>query len=74
MWLQSGGDYNSIMPAGAYWIGRFLQLSGLLTTLYALPVGLFATESKRMEYELGLLALGVVLFGLGWIIQSRSRV
>jgi hypothetical protein len=61
------------MSATAYWVGRFLQLSGLITTLYALPVGLFAEESKRMGYELGLLALGVLAFGLGRWIENRGR-
>ncbi len=59
--------------AATYWLARFLQLSGLITTLYAIPVGLLAEEPRRMEYELGLLALGVLIFGLGRWIQNRGR-
>ena len=61
------------MHAATYWLARFLQLSGLITTLYALPVGLFAEESRRMGYELGLLALGALMFVLGRWIQNRGQ-
>ncbi len=66
-------DYNAAVHSTTHWLARFLQLSGLITTLYALPVGLFAEESRRMEYELGLLALGVLIFGLGRWIQNRDQ-
>lgn len=61
------------MSRSLYWFGRTLQLSGLVTTLYALPAGFFAEESKRMTYELGLLALGAAVFGLGRLVEAWGR-
>jgi hypothetical protein len=62
------------MSSPAFWIGRTLQLSGLVTALYALPAGLWAEEPMRMTWELGLLALGSAIFALGRFIEgSRSR-
>jgi hypothetical protein len=61
------------MSAPAFWIGRSLQLSGLVTALYALPAGWFAEESMRMTWELGLLALGSGIFAIGRLIEGSSR-
>jgi hypothetical protein len=60
------------MSAPARWIGKALQLSGLITALYALPAGLFAEESTRMTWELGLLAAGAAVFALGRLIEASG--
>lgn len=61
------------MSASLVWLGRALQVSGLVTALYALPAGLFAEESRRMTLELGLLATGVAVFGLGRLLEGWAR-
>lgn len=60
------------MSAPVFWIGRTLQLSGLITALYALPAGLLAEESMRMTWELGLLALGSAVFAVGRLIEGSG--
>ena len=54
-----------------YRLGRFLQLLGLLIA----PVGLAGNLAKRelvsTGIELGILAAGLGVFALGWLIQRR---
>jgi hypothetical protein len=56
-----------------YRLGRFLQLLGLLIA----PVGLagnLADQTRVSEgKELGILAAGLVVFGIGWLIQRGAR-
>ncbi len=61
------------MSAPVYWLGKTLQLSGLVTTLYALPVGLFSEQSQRMNRELGLLLLGAAVFAVGRLVEGWGR-
>lgn len=61
------------MSAPARWLARFLQISGLVTALYALPAGFLAEEPKRMTYELGLLSVGAAVFWIGRLIEGRTR-
>ena len=61
------------MSAPVYWLGKTLQLSGLVTTLYALPVGLFSEPSQRMNRELGLLFLGAAVFAVGRLVEGWGR-
>jgi len=56
-----------------FWIARTLQLSGLVTTLYAIPAGFLAEEPMRMTYELCLLALGAAVFILGRALEGLAR-
>lgn len=61
------------MSAPLYWLGKTLQLSGLVAALVALPAGFMAEESQRMTHELGLLALGVAVFALGRLVEGWAR-
>jgi hypothetical protein len=63
----------TLMSAPLFWVARTLQLSGLVTTLWALPAGFLAEESKRMTYELGLLVLGAAVFCLGRWMEGSTR-
>lgn len=49
-------------------LAKFLQLSGLATTAGALMAGL--TEPTLWN-ELMLLAIGVLVFGSGWLIEHK---
>ncbi len=56
-----------------YRLGRFLQLMGLLIA----PVGLAGNLANRDQVgtgiELGILAGGIGVFVLGWLLQRGSR-
>jgi hypothetical protein len=55
-----------------YSLGRVLQLMGLLV----LPVGVAGNVARPdavdLKQSLGIAALGIALFSLGWFIQSKA--
>jgi hypothetical protein len=56
-----------------YRLGRFLQLLGLLIA----PVGLAGNLARPNQVsegrELAILAGGILLFGIGWLIQRSAK-
>ena len=52
-----------------FYLGKLLQLSGLVTLAWALMLGLWAGNQYA---ELLLLGLGAVVFGLGSLALKRS--
>ena len=56
-----------------YRLGRFLQLLGLLIA----PVGMAGNLADRQQVSegmvLGILAAGIVVFGIGWLIQRGAK-
>jgi len=53
-------------------IGRFLQLLGLLIAPVGLAGSIARPELISQGRELGILALGVLVFGLGWSLQRSA--
>lgn len=53
-----------------FYLGKLLQLSGLVTLVWALILGLWGQD---MYGELLLLALGAAVFGLGTLAVRRGR-
>ena len=52
-----------------FYLGKILQLSGMVTLVWALVLGV---QGRDMYGELVLLALGAVVFGLGSLALRRS--
>jgi hypothetical protein len=53
-----------------FYVAKLLQLVGFAHVGYALFVGL--TEANAMSAELRLLMLGVVIFWVGRVVESRA--
>jgi len=56
-----------------YRFGRFLQLLGLLIAPVGLAGNLARRETVSTGIELGILAGGIAVFVLGWLIQRGAR-
>ncbi len=56
-----------------YRLGRFLQLLGLLIAPVGIAGNLARQDQVSTGIELGILAAGVVVFAIGWLIQRGSR-
>ena len=52
-----------------FYVGKILQLSGMVTLVWALILGV---QGRDMYGELALLALGAVVFGLGSLVLRRT--
>ena len=54
-------------------IGRFLQVAGMLI----LPVGMVGNivrpEHITVQHSLTIAGVGLVVFGLGWVLQQLGR-
>lgn len=59
-----------------YYIGKTLELMGITCLAAALFLGVFNpfgySETKAMGVEMGLLALGVVIFFVGRLIEKQQ--
>lgn len=53
----------------SYLLGKALQVSGLMTLGWALYIGL---SGQEMYIEVGMLAVGAVLFYVGRAVESRA--
>lgn len=56
-----------------YRLGRFLQLLGLLIVPTGMAGNLAQPERVSEGMMLGILAGGLVVFGIGWLIQRRAK-
>ena len=56
-----------------YKFARFCQVLGLLILPIAIAGNLHDERSMTLWRSLGLSAIGVLIFGLGWLIQQWSR-
>jgi hypothetical protein len=55
-----------------YTLGRFLQLIGLILLPVAIA-GNAAQERLSLKDSLGLSAVGVLIFSVGWLLQQAGR-
>jgi hypothetical protein len=58
------------LPAAVYWLGRVLQVTGLVVTLVA-ATAFFGTPSTIAM--LRMMLIGVLLFIPGWLLAGRKR-
>jgi hypothetical protein len=58
------------LRSALYWLGRVLQVTGLVVTLVA-ATAFFGTPSTIAM--LRMMLVGVLLFIPGWVIVSRKR-
>jgi hypothetical protein len=56
-----------------YWLGRLLQLVGLILLPVAIAGNLARPDELKESYTLQLAAVGVAVFYLGWLLQKGSR-
>jgi hypothetical protein len=56
-----------------YRLGRFLQLLGLLIAPVGVAGNLARQDQVSTGTELGILAGGVLVFGVGWLLQRRGK-
>lgn len=56
-----------------YRVGRFLQLFGLLIMPVGLAGNLANREAVGTREELGILLLGLAVFGIGWMMQRLGK-
>ena len=56
-----------------YRLGRFLQLLGLLIAPVGLAGNLASPDQVSEGKELGILAGGILVFALGWLIQRGAK-
>jgi hypothetical protein len=56
-----------------YKLGRVLQLLGLLILPVAIAGNVADPERMDLKQSLGLSALGVLVFGAGWLVQQTGR-
>jgi uncharacterized membrane protein len=54
-----------------YKLGRFLQLLGLLITPIGIAGNLAREEEVPLKTTLTIAAVGIGIFYLGWLIQTR---
>jgi hypothetical protein len=52
-----------------YKLGRFLQLVGLVITPIGIGGNLARPDQVDVKTSLGIAALGIVIFALGWLMQ-----
>jgi hypothetical protein len=56
-----------------YRIGRFLQLLGLLILPVGVAGNLARPEEVTVKTSLTIAVVGMVVFGLGWLIQQTGK-
>jgi hypothetical protein len=58
-----------------YKVGRLLQVVGMVLLPLAVAGNLVPVEAHRMDLRtsLALSAVGVAVFGLGWLLQQAGR-
>jgi hypothetical protein len=56
-----------------YRIGRFLQLLGLLILPIAIAGNMAREDQIDLKTSLGMSAVGILVFVIGWLIQQSSR-
>jgi hypothetical protein len=54
-----------------YWVGRLLQLAGLIVLPAAIAGNL--AEKLTLRQSLGLSALGMGIFSIGWMLQQGAK-
>jgi hypothetical protein len=65
---MAAGVKRSAWSLAVYWLGRFLQVTGLLVTLVA-ATAFFGTPSTLAM--LRMMLVGVLLFVPGWMMARR---
>ncbi len=72
--MSLGLSYNS--EESVYYIGKTLELMGIVCLGAALFLGLVNpydySEAKAMGVEMGFLALGVIVFFIGRLIEKQQ--
>jgi hypothetical protein len=56
-----------------YRLGRFLQLLGLLIAPVGMAGNLARPDQVSEGKMLGILGAGIVVFGIGWLIQRGAK-
>jgi hypothetical protein len=56
-----------------YKLGRFLQILGLLIAPVGLVGNVVRPEEVDVKMSLGVAALGIGVFVLGWLVQQAAR-
>jgi hypothetical protein len=56
-----------------YRLGRFLQLLGLLIAPVGLAGNLANPDRVSEGKELGILAAGILVFAVGWLLQRGAK-
>jgi hypothetical protein len=56
-----------------YRLGRFLQLLGLLIAPVGLAGNLARPDQVNEWRELGILGGGIIIFGIGWLLQRGAK-
>jgi hypothetical protein len=56
-----------------YRIGRFLQVLGLILLPVAIAGNVAPDQPLDLRASLSLSALGMLTFGLGWLLQQAGR-
>jgi hypothetical protein len=56
-----------------YKLGRLLQLLGLILLPIAIAGNVAREDQVDLKVSLGLSAVGVVIFVVGWLIQQGTR-
>jgi len=56
-----------------YKLGRFLQILGLLITPAGIAGNVVRQEEVDVKASLGIAAMGVGVFVVGWLVQQAAR-
>ena len=56
-----------------YRLGRFLQVLGLLIAPVGLAGNLAHPDQVNEWRELGILGGGIIIFGIGWLLQRGAK-
>ena len=69
-------DLPSIIKEQVYYIGKTLELMGIVCLGAALYLGIFNpfgySETQAMGAEMGFLALGIIVFFVGRLIEKQQ--
>jgi hypothetical protein len=56
-----------------YKVGRFVQLLGLLIAPVGIAGNVVRPEEVDVKMSLGIAALGIGVFAIGWLVQQAGR-
>lgn len=56
-----------------YQLGRFLQLIGMIMLPLAIAGNLSPQNPLELRTSLTISAIGILIFGLGWLIQQAGK-
>lgn len=61
------------MAAFLYRLGRLLQLIGMILLPLAIAGNLSPQDPLELKTSLTISAIGILVFGLGWLIQQAGK-